>query len=132
MRDAGELADDWVALRGGALVSKGACVDALVEAAPEGANLRVVLRHAGAVPALVAALARESDVAAIERDEGAVRLQGSDAAALARAAGRAAVEADVDIAELRIDYGRYLGIDYDTPPAPAGRSASGRAAGGTP
>jgi ABC-2 type transport system ATP-binding protein len=139
MRDAGELADDWVALRGGTLVSKGACVDALLETAPEGANLRVVLRHADALPALVAALAQESDVTAIERDEGTVRLQGRDAAALARAAGRAAVEADVDIAELRIDYGRSLGVDdgrclriddgrclrIDVP------SANGRAGGGT-
>ena len=120
MRDAGELADDWVALRGGAIVKGGACVDVLAAAAPEGANLRVVLRDAGEVSALVAALARESDVAAIERDEGAVRLRGWDAAALARAAGRAAVEADVDIAELRIDL----------PPAPAVAGSKELPAGG--
>jgi ABC-2 type transport system ATP-binding protein len=117
MRDAGELADDWISLRGGAIVGQAACVDTLVEAAADGANLRVVLRHADEVRALVAALAQEGDVEAIERDEGSVRLRGRDAAALARAAGRAAVEADVDIAELRID-----------PPAP--RGANGLVPGG--
>ena len=114
MRDAGELADDWIALRAGAIVGEAASVDALVEATPDGASLRVVLRYPGDVAALVAALAREGDIDAIERDEGSVRLRGRDATALARAAGRAAVEADVDLAELRID----------PPPAPTARSAS--------
>lgn len=121
LRDAGELADDWVGLRGGTLAGEGACVDTLVEAPADGANLRVVLRNPGEVTALVAALAQESDVDAIERDQGSVRLRGRDATALARAAGRAAVEADVDIAELRID----------GPQSAAGRSG-GIAAGGTP
>jgi ABC-type multidrug transport system ATPase subunit len=122
MRDTSELSDDWIALRGGAIDSSGACVDALSVLGPEGANLRVVLRDAREVSALVAALGRESDVDAIERDEGAVRLRGRDAAALARAAGRAAVEADVDIAELRID----------APPVPGARNANQLAAGGIP
>jgi ABC-2 type transport system ATP-binding protein len=122
MRDAGEIADDWVGLRAGAIVGGGGCVDALAAAAPEGASLRVVLRRAGEVQALVAALAQETDVVTIERDEGAVRLRGRDAAALARAAGRAAVEADVDIAELRID----------APAAAPGRSANGPASGSAP
>jgi ABC-2 type transport system ATP-binding protein len=114
MRDAGELCDDWVALRGGAIDGSGACVDVLAASAPEGANLRLVLRDAKEASALVVALGRESDVDVIEREEGAVRLRGRDAAALARAAGRAAVEADVDIAELRID----------SPPTPAVRNAN--------
>jgi ABC-type multidrug transport system ATPase subunit len=122
MRDAGELADDWVGLRSGALAGEAACVDTLVEAPPDGANLRVVLRNAGEVTALVAALAQESDVDAIERDEGSVRLRGRDAMALARAAGRAAVEADVDIAELRID----------GPQTAPSRALDGLPAGGAP
>ncbi len=119
MRDAGELADDWLALRAGAIVGQAACVDTLTEAAPDGASLRVVLRHAREVPALVAALAREGDVDTIERDQGSVRLHGRDATALARAIGRAALEADTDIAELRLDT------------APAGR-ATGDPTGGGP
>ncbi|HTB74855.1 MAG TPA: ATP-binding cassette domain-containing protein [Polyangiaceae bacterium] len=120
LRDAGELADDWVGLRGGTFAGEAACVDTLVEASADGANLRVVLRHAGEVPALVAALAQESDVDAIERDEGSVRLRGRDATALARAAGRAAVEADVDIAELRIDGPQAAGSRSGSPTAGAG------------
>jgi ABC-type multidrug transport system ATPase subunit len=120
MRDAGELADDWISLRGGAMVGHAACVDTLVEVTADGANLRVILRHAGEVPALVAALAHEGDVVGIERDEGSVRLRGRDATALAQAAGRAAVEAGVDIAELRID-----------PPAPpVPRAAAALSPGG--
>jgi ABC-type multidrug transport system ATPase subunit len=118
MRDAAEVSDDWVALRAGALVGQAACVDTLVDAAPDGANLRVVPRHAGDVSALVAALGQESDVDAIERDGGSVRLRGPDATALARAASHAAVEADVDIVELRFD-------------PPAARSPSALTAGGT-
>jgi ABC-type multidrug transport system ATPase subunit len=118
MRDAAEVSDDWVALRAGALVGQAACIDTLVEAAPDGANLRVIPKHAGEVTALVAALAQESDVDAIERDGGSVRLRGRDATALARAAGHAAIEADVEIVELRFD-------------PPTARSASALTAGGT-
>jgi ABC-type multidrug transport system ATPase subunit len=103
MKDASELADDWVGLRAGAIVQTGSAIDALVEPGPQGTHLRVVLRRPGDVPALVAALAQDADVDAIERDQGCVQLRGRDAAALARAAGRAALAADVDVAELRID-----------------------------
>ena len=67
------------------------------------AYVTVVLQDASGPPALIAALASEVEVEAIERDEGSVRLRGRDATALARAAGRAAIDAGVDIAELRID-----------------------------
>jgi ABC-2 type transport system ATP-binding protein len=103
-RDAADLADDWIALRAGAIVRQGDRVDSIVLPGAAGVHLRVVLRRAGEVPALVAALAGSAEVDAIERDEGCVRLRGRDPEALARAAGRAAVEADVDIAELRVDF----------------------------
>jgi ABC-2 type transport system ATP-binding protein len=103
MKDAGELADDWIALRAGAIVHRASAAEVLAAPGPDGVHLRMVLRSPGEVPALVAALARDADVEAIERDEGCVRLRGRDATALARAAGRAAIEADVDIAELRIE-----------------------------
>jgi ABC-type multidrug transport system ATPase subunit len=109
MRDAGELADDLVTLRGGAIVGQGPCADVIAASGASGAHarggarLRVVLQDAGAAAALIAALAREADVESIERDDASVRLRGADATALARAAGRAAVDAGVDLAELRID-----------------------------
>jgi ABC-2 type transport system ATP-binding protein len=128
MRDAGELADDWLALRAGAVVGHGACVDTLVEAQPEGAHLRLVLRDAGEVAALLAALTttlgEAGDIDLIERDGGSLRLRGRDATALARAAGRAALEADVDIAELRIDP-----VPARSPTAST-KSPNGLAAGG--
>jgi ABC-type multidrug transport system ATPase subunit len=103
MRDASELADDWIVLRDGAIASRALSVDALLDAAPEGTHLRIVLRDPEAVPALVAALAREGEVDSIERDEAMVRLRGRDATELARAAGRAALEAGCELAELRVD-----------------------------
>ena len=121
MRDAAEVCDDWVALRAGALVGQAACIDTLVDAAPDGANLRVIPKHAGEVTALVAALAQESEVDAIERDGGSVRLRGRDATALARAAGHAAIEANVEIVELRFDpptarsAGATLAVTASTP-----------------
>ncbi len=102
-RDAADLADDWIALQAGAIVRQGDSGDAIAPGAA-GVHLRVVVRRAGEIPALVAALAGSAEVDAIERDEGCVRLRGRDPEALARAAGRAAVEADVDIAELRVDF----------------------------
>jgi len=125
MRDAGELADDLVTLRGGALAGSAASIDAIAASgasgteAPGEARLRVVLRDAGAaaafVAALAAALARDIDVESVERDEAAVRLRGPDATALARAAGRAAVDAGVDVAELRLDV--PAGLPAGAPPA---------------
>ena len=103
MRDASELADDWIVLRDGAIAAQAASVDALLDAAPEGTHLRIVLRDPEAIPALVAALAREGEVDSIERDEAMVRLRGRDTTELARAAGRAALEAGCELAELRVD-----------------------------
>jgi ABC-2 type transport system ATP-binding protein len=112
MRDAGELADDLVTLRGGAIVGQGPCVDVIAASGASGAHvaggarLRVVLQGAAGLPALVAALARETEIESIEREPGeraCLRLRGQDATALARAAGRAAVDAGVDVAELRIE-----------------------------
>ena len=103
MRDACDIADDLVAIRGGRVSPRTACTDALVEAGPEGVELRVVLRDLAAAPALVAALIGEADVEAVQREQGAVYLRGRSATTLARAAGQAALEADVELAELRIE-----------------------------
>jgi ABC-type multidrug transport system ATPase subunit len=106
MRDAGELADDLVMLRAGAIVGQGACADVLAASGAHvagGAHLRVILQDAGGAAALIAALADEIDVEGVDRDAASVRLRGRDATVLARAAGRAAVDAGVDVAELRVD-----------------------------
>ncbi len=124
MRDAGELADDLLFLRGGTIVGRSSVADALVGSWPDGAHLRVVVQSSADAQALVGNLSRDEDVQAIERDEISVRLRGRDAAALARATARAAVEADVDIVELR----------FDAPPPRSGRGAGTGAgsAGGSP
>ena len=103
MNDACELADDALTLRAGRAVSRTACAEVLLQPGAEGAQLRVVLRDFAQAPALVAALAGEAEVDAVQRDQGSLHLRGPDATALARAAGHAAVEAGVDLLELRIE-----------------------------
>jgi ABC-type multidrug transport system ATPase subunit len=115
MPDACELADDAVTLRGGRVVARTACAEALFGPGADGAQLRVVLRDFAQAPALVAALAGEAEVEAVQRDQGAVQLRGRDATSLARAAGHAALEAGVDLVELRIE-------GAIPPPAPAGEA----------
>jgi ABC-2 type transport system ATP-binding protein len=103
--DAGDLTVDHVLLRHGVVVRRGTAEDVLVGFWQDGSNarLRVVLRAAEDGPALAAALARQAAVVAIERLGGAVCARGRDAAALARAAARATVEAGVDVVEMRFD-----------------------------
>ncbi len=123
MRDAGELADDLLFLRGGTIVGRAEIADALVAPWPDGAFLRIIVQNAADAQSLVAKLAGDDDVQAIERDDVSVRLRGRDAAALARATARAAVAADVDVVELRLD-----------PPAarPGRGPGAGPGAGGSP
>jgi len=103
--DAGDVADDHALLRRGALVRRGASQDVLAGFWLDGNNarLRIVLKGPDDARALAGALARQTDVVGIERLVGAVCARGRDVAALARAAGRAAIEAGVDVAELRFD-----------------------------
>jgi ABC-type multidrug transport system ATPase subunit len=103
--DASDLAQDHVLLRRGTLVRRGGAQDLLAGFWQDGNNarLRVVLRDEDDGRALAAALARQPAVVAIERLAGALCARGRDAEALARAAGHAAVEAGVDVAELRFD-----------------------------
>lgn len=103
--DAGDVADDHALLRRGTLVGRGASQDVLAGFWLDGNNarLRIVLKGVDDARALAGALARQADVVGIERLAGAVCARGRDAAALARAAARAAVEVGVDVAELRFD-----------------------------
>ena len=123
MRDASELCEDLLFLRGGAVAGQAALANALLGTWTDGAHLRVIAQNAADAQALVAKLSQGGDVQGFERDESSVRMRGPDAAALARAAGQAAVDADVDIVELR----------FDPPPLRAARpTGTGAAARGAP
>jgi ABC-2 type transport system ATP-binding protein len=105
VRDAGELADDHVLLRGGAIVGRATSIEALAGLSPEGARLCVVARDDRGARALAARLAGEPDVEVVERNGKSMRVRGSAPTTLARAVGRAVVEADVEVSELRVDEG---------------------------
>lgn len=100
VRDAGELADDHVVLRDGALLGHAASLDALTAFTPAGARMRVL---ASDPLALVAALAREPEIDAVARRDGVVVARGKDARSLAQAVGRAVVAAEVDVTEMRLE-----------------------------
>jgi Cu-processing system ATP-binding protein len=103
LRDAGEIADDYVLLRGGAILGQTTSVRALARIAPGGARLTILAPDAAQARRLVAALASESDVGGVELEAHVVKVRGADPAALARAAGRAATEAHVDVVEIRAE-----------------------------
>jgi len=99
VRDAGEIADDHVLLKAGAIVGRATSLDALAGFAPQGAFLRILVSDPGA---LAAALAREPGVEAVARRATAVVTRGRDAVELARAAGRAILATGVNVTELRL------------------------------
>jgi ABC-type multidrug transport system ATPase subunit len=101
LRDAGELADDYMLMREGSAVGTTTSVHALAGLRADGARMVIIARDATQARGLVAALARDPDVAGVELDANTVRIRGADALALARAAGQAAVQADVDVVEIR-------------------------------
>jgi ABC-type multidrug transport system ATPase subunit len=103
--DAADVADDHLLLRRGMVVRRGGPDDVLVGFWQDGnhARLRVVVKDAEDGRALAAALARQAEVLGVERLVGAVCARGRDAEPLAQAAARAAIEAGVDVTELRFD-----------------------------
>ncbi len=114
LRDAGELADDFVFLKAGAISSRTSSLDDLAGFAPRGARLTIISADAAGARALVAHLAREADVDGIAYDAplrgfaladgaGVVRIRGQNGIALGRAAARAAIQAGVDIRQMRLD-----------------------------
>jgi ABC-2 type transport system ATP-binding protein len=100
VRDAGELADDHVLLRAGAIVGRASSLDALAEFSPQGVRIRI---FASDPRNLAAALAREDGVEAVARRDGSVVARGRSAIELARAAGRAILASGVDLTEMRIE-----------------------------
>jgi ABC-type multidrug transport system ATPase subunit len=100
LRDAGDLADDHVLLRGGTVVGRAPSLDALAAFSPEGVRMRILVSDPRA---LLAALAGDAAVDAVARRDGAVVARGRDATALAAAVGRAVVASGVDLTEMRIE-----------------------------
>ncbi len=103
-RDAGELADDCVLVRTGKVVGPAPSPESFAGLSSGGVHLTVVTRSPGDARRLVAALASDDEldaIEAIEVDGLALRARGREPATLARAAGRAAVAAGVDVVELR-------------------------------
>lgn len=100
LRDAGDLADDHVLLRGGTVAGKAGSLAELSAFSPDGIRMRIV---ASDPQALLAAVASEEAVEAVARRDGAVVARGRDAAALAAAVGRAVVISGVDVSEIRVE-----------------------------
>jgi ABC-2 type transport system ATP-binding protein len=98
--DASELADDHVLLRAGRVAGQAASLELLAAYAPAGAQLVVVSTEPAA---LLAALAREPGVEGVARRDGVVVARGTDAVALADAAGRAVLASGVDVSEMRLE-----------------------------
>jgi hypothetical protein len=104
LRDAGDLGDHHVLLRGGIVVGEAASLAALAEFTPSGARVRVVTSDPAA---LAAALAREAAVEAVARRDnaghGSVVARGRGTTALAEAVARAVVESGVEVSLMRFD-----------------------------
>jgi ABC-type multidrug transport system ATPase subunit len=100
LRDAGELADDYVLVRAGVLVGEARSVHAVASIASDGASLVIIARDAIEARRLVAALANESHLAGVELDANTITVRGADPLELARAAGRAATQAQVNPVEM--------------------------------
>lgn len=100
LRDAADLTDDHVLLRGGTVGGKTASLAELSAFSPDGVRMRIV---ASDPQALLAAVASEDAVEAVARRDGAVVARGRDATALAAAVGRAIVISGVDVSEMRVE-----------------------------
>ena len=100
LRDAGDLADDHVLLRGGTVAGRAGSLGELSAYSPDGVRMRIV---ASDPQALLAAIATEAAVEAVARREGAVVARGRDAVALAAAVSRAVVASGVEVTEIRVE-----------------------------
>ncbi|HEX3345265.1 MAG TPA: hypothetical protein VHS09_11865 [Polyangiaceae bacterium] len=100
LRDAGDVADDHVFLRGGTLAGTASSIGELAASSADGVRMRVVSSDP---QALLAAVAREPSVDAVGRRDDAVVARGRDAKVLAAAVGRAVVASGVDVVEMRVE-----------------------------
>lgn len=107
LRDAGDVAQDHVLLRGGTVAGTAASLDELAAFTPDGARMRVVSSDPqallAAVAATMAAAAADGAVEAVARRDATVVARGRDAVALAAAMGRAVVASGVEVVEMRLE-----------------------------
>jgi ABC-type multidrug transport system ATPase subunit len=97
IRDAAELADDYVYMRGGV-----AFPNTAFDFGATSSQVRVIVLSSDP-QAVLASLARESEVDALARKAGAVVARGKDPLGLAQAAGRAVIAAGAELIEIRLD-----------------------------
>jgi ABC-2 type transport system ATP-binding protein len=102
VRDAGELGDHHLLLRGGAVVGEADSLAALAEFTPSGARVRLTTNDPAA---LAAALGHEGAVEAVARNlgHGSVVARGRATSALAEAVARAVVESGVEVSSMRFE-----------------------------
>jgi ABC-type multidrug transport system ATPase subunit len=103
LRDAGELASDHVMMQGGAVIARVPSLETWMAAAPAGTSIVILVQDGPDARAVSARLAAEMDVSAVEHEGPVVRARGREPLALARAAGRAALDAGVVVLEIRIE-----------------------------
>ncbi|MGH7271521.1 MAG: ATP-binding cassette domain-containing protein [Polyangiaceae bacterium] len=103
-RDASEIAGDHVRLVHGEMAARCVANGPPIAGRPRGARLHVALSDVHDARALVAMLAHDEHLMAVEQEAASVTIRGPDRVALARAAARAVEDAGVDVTELRFDH----------------------------
>ena len=97
VRDAADLAEDLLIFERGLLVRRTSAFEGLAARGARGARLRVV---ASDTRALLAALAREPSITALEASDGVLLVGGGDLVLVASAVAAAALRADTEILSL--------------------------------
>lgn len=100
VRDAAELADDCILLKGGAILGRVSSMDRLAGFSPSGVRIRILASDS---LALAGALAREEGIEAVARRNAVVTVRGSDAVELSKAVGRAILASGVDVTEMLVE-----------------------------
>jgi ABC-2 type transport system ATP-binding protein len=98
VRDAAEVADDFLRLSSGAIVGRADSVEALAGLGHSAAAVRIVVR--GDARPLVVALAGAPHVDGVQREGPAVVAYGREPFAMAETISRAVIEAGVDVLEI--------------------------------
>jgi ABC-2 type transport system ATP-binding protein len=103
VRDAGELAGDHVMMQAGAVIARVPSLETWMAALPGGTSIVMLVRDGSEARAVATRLAADAEVSAVAHDGPAVRATGREPLALARAAGRVALETGVGVLEIRLE-----------------------------
>jgi ABC-type multidrug transport system ATPase subunit len=103
VRDAGELAGDHVMMQAGGVIARVPSLETWMAAMPGGTSLVILVGDGTEARAVAARLAADAEVSAVAQDGPVVRASGREPLALARAAGRAALETGVGVVEMRLE-----------------------------